>query len=142
MKADTNHVQIQGLGQTQELLRATQRCSEFRAQSARALGVIGQNPQKELGVREKGSGLVQFAAIVKRHLLHPLLCSIADVRLVFAWLGIDDPGWINTEREHLFNLRFRCAVKSGIESSEQAEHLRVRVTLDSCMPLATHQCDS
>jgi len=64
-------------------------------------------------------------------LLDSLLPCETNIRLGLARLGVDDPGWIDSQLENCLNLSFGGTIEPSAQTCKKPEHLRVGVALDS-----------
>jgi len=131
VEAHTNNLEVEVVGQLEQLRSHIHGGTELHAQPAEAGGVVGQNTKVELCIREGGLDLVQLVGIVKSHLLDADLLSIAQVGLRLAGLSVDDAAGIDARLKSQIDLRLGSTVESVAKLGHKTEDLGVRVTLDS-----------
>lgn len=131
VEGNTSNVQIKLLGQGEKFRGGVHVSTELLAQTAEALGVIREDAEVELCIREEGLDLVELITVVKSHLLDILLGSVAQVALGLARLSIDNTRRVNTLTQDKLNLRLAGTVEARSKSSQQANDHGIRVALDS-----------
>lgn len=130
VEGDTNDVQAKLLGDCEELLGGVQRSTELHAEATQAGGVIGDNADEKLSIREEFLDLVKLVGVVESHLLDSVGRCVADVGVGLAWLSVDDAGWLGAHLKNLLDLGLGGTVETGAERLEQTKDHWVWVALD------------
>jgi hypothetical protein len=131
VESNTSNVEVELLGQSKKFRSGVHVGTELLAQTAETLGVVREDAEVELCVREDGLDLVQLVAVVEGHLLDILLCSVTQVALGLARLRVNDARRVNACTQDQFDLRLAGTVEARSEGSQQANDHWVRVALDS-----------
>lgn len=135
MESDTDDVEIELSGEGKKITRVVERGAKLETQTAKTGRVVGKDAEVQFGVGEEFLDLVELVGVVKSHLAHALLGSVAHVRLGLAGLGVDDARGVDTEAEDHINLSLGGAIKTGAHCSQQAQDLRVGVAFDGVVGL-------
>jgi len=129
MEGHADNVQLQLLGSLEQTFGHVHGSTEFLAQAAEGGGIVGRDPQEQLGCREKLLDLVQLIDIVKGHLADTLLGGEAQVAFGLARLGVDDARRINAHGQDLLDLGLAGTVKTGTHLSQELKNAWVGVAL-------------
>lgn len=130
VEADADYVEVQLLGEREELFRGIQRSSKLHAEAAQAGGIIGDDAEEELGIWEELLDLVELVGVIESHLLDSAVRCVSNVRLGFAWLGVDDTSWVNAHLQDLLDFGLGGTVKPSSQLGEKANDFGVGVALD------------
>jgi len=113
VERNSYNVEVEFLGEDQEVSGNVQWGSEFGAESADGFGVIGDNSEEQAGSREDFGDLREFVSVIESHHLDVAGLGKFEMRDHFAGIGVDNPIWMNSTSQDLLDFSLRSAVEIG-----------------------------
>jgi hypothetical protein len=130
VEGNTSNVEAEIFGQSKKFWSGIHVGAELLAQTAKTLGVVREDAEIELCVREEGLDLVQLVTVVEGHLLDVLPGSVTQVALGLTRLRIDDARRVDASTQDQLDLGLAGTIEPGSKGGQQADDHWVRVALD------------
>jgi len=137
VETDTDQVEVQFLGSSDEILTHVDGASKLGGESAYRVGVVGNNTKNQFRFRIAFSNLNELVTIIECHHFDTARFSILDVRSHLSGIGIDNSLGGNTTSKDLLNLRSAGTVKVDVHAGKGLDDGSVGVALHGVEGLDT-----
>jgi len=129
VETNSNHVQVQLPGRSQQESSGVQRCAKLESELAERLRIISQDAEHQLSIGVEALDLVQFLRVVKGHHMNIVGAGILDKRVLLARVGVNDAAGVDAHFKHRLDLVLGSTVETGAERGQKAHHHGIGVAL-------------